>query len=207
MAADKSQTDLSSIGFPRLGNLHPLGTTIDFVSNQMEIDRSNDAHSSSSLCSMQSSDWSRLINMTAVITGINEDGSLSTTSSVASGTNVVLMETSAQSLKTAINKVRAMVICCMFISQLTELTEVYVSISSDGCSSHGEQQILHPRDDRLPDVPVGWCPSTSGPQKHGRDGTSFIFQPCDLSVFSSTFLRLFRSEPTRTGPVARRSWA
>ncbi|GMF40814.1 unnamed protein product [Phytophthora fragariaefolia] len=105
VASDKSQTELSSIGFPRLGSLHPLGTTIDFVSNQMEIDRSIDANSSSSLCSMQSSDWSKLINMTAVITGINEDGSLSTTSSVASGTNVVLMETSAQSLKTAINKV------------------------------------------------------------------------------------------------------
>ena len=106
MASDKSQTELSSIGFPRLGSLHPLGTTVDFVSNQMEIDRSIDVNSSSSLCSMQSSDWSKLINMTAVITGINEDGSLSTTSSVACGTNVVLMETSAQSLKTAINKVR-----------------------------------------------------------------------------------------------------
>ncbi|RLN68946.1 hypothetical protein BBJ28_00010297 [Nothophytophthora sp. Chile5] len=105
VASDKSQTELSSIGFPRLGSLHPLGTTIDFVSNQMEIDRGLDANSSSSLCSMQSSDWSKLINMTAVITGINEDGSLSTTSSVACGTNVVLMETSAQSLKTAINKV------------------------------------------------------------------------------------------------------
>lgn len=62
---------------------------------------------------MQSSDWSRLINMTAVITGINDDGSLSTTSSVASGTNVVLMETSAQSLKTAINKVRTFIISCI----------------------------------------------------------------------------------------------
>lgn len=54
---------------------------------------------------MQSSDWSKLISMTAVITGINDDGSLSTTSTIAPGTNVVLMETSAQSLKTAINKV------------------------------------------------------------------------------------------------------
>ncbi|KAE9116898.1 hypothetical protein PF010_g8791 [Phytophthora fragariae] len=128
MASDKSQTELSSIGFPRLGSLHPLGTTIDFVSNQMEIDRSIDANSSSSLCSMQSSDWSKLINMTAVITGINEDGSLSTTSSVASGTNVVLMETSAQSLKTAINKMGAQAVesnkfyihetigCLMFLS-------------------------------------------------------------------------------------------
>ncbi|KAG6618298.1 putative DEAD/DEAH box RNA helicase [Phytophthora cinnamomi] len=124
----KSQTELSSIGFPRLGSLHPLGTTIDFVSNQMEIDRSIDVNSSSSLCSMQSSDWSKLINMTAVITGINEDGSLSTTSSVASGTNVVLMETSAQSLKTAINKMGAQAVesnkfyihetigCLMFLS-------------------------------------------------------------------------------------------
>ncbi|KAE9032374.1 hypothetical protein PR002_g9207 [Phytophthora rubi] len=128
VASDKSQTELSSIGFPRLGSLHPLGTTIDFVSNQMEIDRSIDANSSSSLCSMQSSDWSKLINMTAVITGINEDGSLSTTSSVASGTNVVLMETSAQSLKTAINKMGAQAVesnkfyihetigCLMFLS-------------------------------------------------------------------------------------------
>ncbi|KAG7383108.1 hypothetical protein PHYPSEUDO_004030 [Phytophthora pseudosyringae] len=128
VASDKSQTELSSIGFPRLGSLHPLGTTIDFVSNQMEIDRSIDVNSSSSLCSMQSSDWSKLINMTAVITGINEDGSLSTTSSVASGTNVVLMETSAQSLKTAINKMGAQAVesnkfyihetigCLMFLS-------------------------------------------------------------------------------------------
>uniref|UniRef100_A0AAV1UL94 FYVE-type domain-containing protein n=1 Tax=Peronospora matthiolae TaxID=2874970 RepID=A0AAV1UL94_9STRA len=128
VASDKSQTELSSIGFPRLGSLHPLGTTIDFVSNQMEIDRSIDAHSSSSLCSMQSSDWSKLINMTAVITGINEDGSLSATSSVACGTNVVLMETSAQSLKTAINKMGAQAVesnkfyihetigCLMFLS-------------------------------------------------------------------------------------------
>ncbi|RLN73518.1 hypothetical protein BBJ28_00021080 [Nothophytophthora sp. Chile5] len=128
VASDKSQTELSSIGFPRLGSLHPLGTTIDFVSNQMEIDRGLDANSSSSLCSMQSSDWSKLINMTAVITGINEDGSLSTTSSVACGTNVVLMETSAQSLKTAINKMGAQAVesnkfyihetigCLMFLS-------------------------------------------------------------------------------------------
>ncbi|CAH0513387.1 unnamed protein product [Peronospora belbahrii] len=128
VASDKSQTELSSIGFPRLGSLHPLGTTIDFVSNQMEIDRSIDVNSSSSLCSMQSSDWSKLINMTAVITGINEDGSLSTTSSVACGTNVVLMETSAQSLKTAINKMGAQAVesnkfyihetigCLMFLS-------------------------------------------------------------------------------------------
>lgn len=128
VASEKSRTDLSSIGFPRLGSLHPLGTTIDFVSNQMEIDRGIDANSSSSLCSMQSSDWSKLINMTAVITGINEDGSLSTTSSVASGTNVVLMETSAQSLKTAIDKMGAQAVesnkfyihetigCLMFLS-------------------------------------------------------------------------------------------
>ncbi|KAL3666807.1 hypothetical protein V7S43_008426 [Phytophthora oleae] len=128
VASDKSQTELSSIGFPRLGSLHPLGTTIDFVSNQMEVDRSIDVNSSSSLCSMQSSDWSKLINMTAVITGINEDGSLSTTSSVASGTNVVLMETSAQSLKTAINKMGSQAVesnkfyihetigCLMFLS-------------------------------------------------------------------------------------------
>ncbi|KAF1326388.1 Dead deah box RNA helicase, partial [Globisporangium splendens] len=104
VVSDKTQSDLSSIGFPRLGNLHPLGTTIDFVTNQMETERPHEVTSTSSLCSMQSSDWSKLINMTAVITGINEDGSLSTTSSIASGTNVVLMETSAQSLKTAINK-------------------------------------------------------------------------------------------------------
>lgn len=128
VVSDKTQTDLSSIGFPRLGNLHPLGTTIDFVSNQMEADRPHEVASTSSLCSMQSSDWSKLINMTAVITGINDDGSLSTTSSIASGTNVVLMETSAQSLKTAINKMGAQAVesskfhihetigCLMFLS-------------------------------------------------------------------------------------------
>ena len=105
MASDKSQTELSSIGFPRIGSLHSLGTTIDFVSIKMVIDPRIDAHSSSSLCTMQSSDWSKPINMTAVVTSINEDGSLSATSSVASGTNVVYMETSAQSLKTAIIQV------------------------------------------------------------------------------------------------------
>ena len=71
----------------------------------MESDPRIDAHSSSSLCTMQSSDWSKPINMAVVITGINEDGSLSATSSFASATNVVYMETSAQSLKTSINKV------------------------------------------------------------------------------------------------------
>uniref|UniRef100_A0AAV1TA22 Uncharacterized protein n=1 Tax=Peronospora matthiolae TaxID=2874970 RepID=A0AAV1TA22_9STRA len=48
VALEKSQTELSSTDFPRLGSLHPLSITIDFVSNQMEIDRSIDAQSSSS---------------------------------------------------------------------------------------------------------------------------------------------------------------
>ena len=103
--SDKSQTELSSIGFTQIGSMHPLSTTIDFVSIQMEIDHKIDAHPSSSLCTMQSSDWSKPINMSAVITGINKDVSLSATNSVASGTNAVYMETSAQSLKTSINKV------------------------------------------------------------------------------------------------------
>ena len=97
MASDKSQTELSSTMFSLKCSLHSLGTTVDFVSTQMEKDPIIDAHSSSPLCTMQSSDWSKPINMTAVITGINEDGSLSATSSVASATNVVYMETSAQS--------------------------------------------------------------------------------------------------------------
>lgn len=105
VASDKSQTEVSSIGFPRLGNLHPLGTTIDIVHDNQLMD--SGPPSSASLHSMHSIDWSRLINMTAVITGINEDGSLSTTSSIAPGTNVVLMETSSKSLKTAINKMGA----------------------------------------------------------------------------------------------------
>ena len=104
MASDKSQTKLSSIGFTRESSLHPLGTTIDFISIQMKIDRSIDTHCSSSLCKMQSSDLSKPINMTEVITGTNEDGSLTATSSVASGTKVIIMKPSAQSLKTAINK-------------------------------------------------------------------------------------------------------
>uniref|UniRef100_A0AAV1TDD9 LAGLIDADG endonuclease n=1 Tax=Peronospora matthiolae TaxID=2874970 RepID=A0AAV1TDD9_9STRA len=70
----------------------------------MEIDRSIDAYYSSSRRSMQSSDRSKMINMTAVITGIIEDGSLSAIRSVACGTNVVVTETSAQSLKSAIIK-------------------------------------------------------------------------------------------------------
>jgi hypothetical protein len=108
VAADQSQTDLASIGFPRLGNLHPLGTTIDIVSDNQILDSHHNGNlPKPSLHSMRSTDWSRLINTTAVITGINADGSLSTTSSVAPGTNVVLMETSAKSLKTAINKVRS----------------------------------------------------------------------------------------------------
>jgi hypothetical protein len=105
VASDKSETELSSIGLPRIGNLHPLGTTIDIVSDNQLLDASGASAMNSSLHSMHSTDWSRLINMTAVITGINADGSLSTTSSIAPGTNVVLMETSAMSLKTAINKV------------------------------------------------------------------------------------------------------
>ncbi|CAI5712785.1 unnamed protein product [Peronospora effusa] len=144
VASDKSQTELSSIGFPRLGSLHPLGTTVDFVSNQMEIDRSIDVNSSSSLCSMQSSDWSKLINMTAVITGINEDGSLSTTSSVTCGTNVVLMETSAQSLKTAINKPLFLTPVIQMGAQAVESNKFYIH-ETIGCLmflSAGVQALL-----------------------------------------------------------------
>ncbi|KAJ0396804.1 hypothetical protein ATCC90586_009635 [Pythium insidiosum] len=105
-ASDKSQTELSSIGFPRLGNLHPLGTTVDFASsfNQLDGRLRAGGPDGSSLISMHANDWSRQINTTAVITGINDDGSLSTTSTIPPGTNVVLMETSAESLKTAIDK-------------------------------------------------------------------------------------------------------
>ena len=45
----------------------------------MMVDRSIDGYSSSLMCTMQSIDWSKPINITAVITGINEDGSLSAT--------------------------------------------------------------------------------------------------------------------------------
>ncbi|GLD94598.1 hypothetical protein PINS_up003209 [Pythium insidiosum] len=110
-ASDKSQTELSSIGFPRLGNLHPLGTTIDFASSLNQLDGRLRAGGpdGSSLLSMHANDWCRQINTTAVITGINDDGSLSTTSTIPPGTNVVLMETSAESLKTAVDKMGAQV--------------------------------------------------------------------------------------------------
>ena len=79
MASDKSQTELSSIGITRIGSRHPQGTTIDFILICIESDRRIDTHSSSSLCIMQLSDWSKPINMAAVITGINEDDPLSAT--------------------------------------------------------------------------------------------------------------------------------
>ena len=105
MAYYKSETELSSIVVPRIASLHQLCTTNELVSIKMEIDHSIDAHFSSSLCTMQSGNWFKPINMTAVITGINEDVSLRATSSVTSGTNAVFMKTFAQSLKTAINTV------------------------------------------------------------------------------------------------------
>ncbi|TMW68474.1 hypothetical protein Poli38472_005942 [Pythium oligandrum] len=122
VAAETSNTNLAEIGFPRLGNLHPLGTMIDFVEdNQRESN-------GRSLSSVHSNDWARLINTNAVITAINDDGSLSTTGSIAPGTNVVLMETSAESLKNAIDKMGRMAVthskfhvneivgCLMFLS-------------------------------------------------------------------------------------------
>ena len=87
----KEPTEIYSIGFPQVGSLHPLGTTIDFVSIQMEIDRSINAHFSSSLCTMLSSDRSKPITMTAVITGINEDGSLSTTIKNMEGVRITVI--------------------------------------------------------------------------------------------------------------------
>ena len=91
MASDKSQTELSSTMFSLKCSLHSLGTTVDFVSTQMEKDPIIDAHSSSPLCTMQSSDWSKPINMTAVITGINEDGSLSTTIENMEGVRIMVI--------------------------------------------------------------------------------------------------------------------
>ena len=79
MASDKSQTEISSIKFSRISSLHTLGTTIDLVSIYMEINRSFDTHSSSSYFTIQLSDWSKPINMAEMITGINDDDSLSAT--------------------------------------------------------------------------------------------------------------------------------
>ena len=140
MASDKSQTELSSISFPLKGSLHPLGNTIDFVSIQMENDPKTDAYSSSSLCTMQSSDWSKPINMTAVITGINEDGLMSATSSIASSTNVVYMEKSAQSLKTASTRL----LSSTFPLTNTVMNLIYIDdlVDSDGGANRGKQQAL-----------------------------------------------------------------
>ena len=160
MSFGKSQTKLSSIGFPRIGSLHTLGTTIDFVSIRIEIDRSIDAHSSSSLCTMHSSDRYKTINRTAVITGINEDGSLSATSSVISATNVIYMERSAQSLRTAPTS---------FLSSTFPLTDTVMNlihiddlVDSDGGVKRGKQQALHQRHDRLPHFRASWSAATVG---------------------------------------------
>ena len=88
--------------------------------------------------------------MTAVITGINEDGSLSATSSVASGTNVVYMETSAQSLKTA--SIRFLFSTFPLTDTLVNLTHIDDLANSDMGASRGKQKALHQQHDRLPHV-------------------------------------------------------
>ena len=134
MASDKSQTELSSPSFPLKISLHPLGTTIDFVSIHMENDPRINARSSSSLCTMQSSDWFKPMSMTVVITGINEDGSLCATSSVSHATNVVYMKTSAQSFKTASTR---------FLSSSFPLTDTVMNLThiDDLVDSDGAQTV------------------------------------------------------------------
>ena len=135
----------------------------------MENDLRIDAYSSSSLCTMQSSDWYKLIKMTAVITGINEEGSLSATSSVASATNVAYMEKSAQSIKTASTR---------FLSKTFPLTEPVINLTHIddlvnlfGGADSDKQQALHQRDDWIPHFRVSWSAGTVGPQEHGWYGT------------------------------------
>ena len=164
MASDKSHNELFSTRIPLHGSLHPLNTTIDFDSIQMDNDLIIDAHSSSSLCTMQSGDWSKPINMTAVITGINEDGSICATSSVASATNVVYMETSAQRLEIASTRYSSSTFPLK--DTLMNLTHIDDLVDSDGGASHGKQHALHQRNDRLPHFRVSWSAGTGGSREH-----------------------------------------
>ena len=136
MASDKSQTELSSTSFPLKISLHPLGTTIDFVSIHMDNDPRINARSSSSLCTMQSSDWFKPTSMTAVITGINEGGSLCATSSVSHATNVVYMKTSAQSFKTA--STRFLSSSFPLTDTVMNLTHIDDLVDSDGSANRGK---------------------------------------------------------------------
>ena len=102
--------------------------------------------------------------MTALITGINEDGSLSATSSVASATKVFHMESSAQSLKTA--STRFLSITFPLTDTEMNVTHIDDLVDSDGGENRGKQQALHQRDDRLPHFRVSWSTGTVGPQEH-----------------------------------------
>ena len=103
--------------------------------------------------------------MTAVITGINENGSLSATSSVASATNVVYMEISAQSLKTASTKYLSSTF--PLTDTVMNLTHIDDLVDSNGGANRGKQQALHQRDDQLPHFRVSWSAGFVGPQDHG----------------------------------------
>ena len=103
--------------------------------------------------------------MTAVITGINEDGSLSATSSVDSATNVVYMESSAQSLKT--ESTRFLLITFPLTDTVMNLTLIDDLVNSDGGANRGKQQALHQRDDWLPHFRFSWSAGTVEPQEHG----------------------------------------
>ena len=85
-----NQSGVSETKFPRLGNLYPLGTSLDLECGP---------------------DIESLHNMTAVISSLDEEeGSLNTTSSVTPGTSVTLMEMTEASLETSIRRLRQRVL-------------------------------------------------------------------------------------------------
>ena len=75
------------------------------------------------------------------------------------------METSAQSLKTSINKV--LVKYFPLTETLVNLTHIDGLANSDMGASRGKQLALHQRYDQQPHVRVSWSSGTVGPQEHG----------------------------------------
>lgn len=92
--SEAKHQDVSCIGFPRLGNLHPLGTLLD-ACNQNEADRN---------------DMTQLISSTLLIMSVNHsDGSISATSWVHPGTRVLLMEINITTMRNSIERLGSQV--------------------------------------------------------------------------------------------------
>jgi hypothetical protein len=77
--------------------MHPIGTIL-------ESESSNQAMSNTPF--LDSEEGAVIINTTAVVTGINLDGSINVTSSIEPGSDIVMMETSAPLLCSSMKQVR-----------------------------------------------------------------------------------------------------